>query len=43
MRTLPPATASDGRRLEIIRRASRQRYSRPVAEVESEIAAALAV
>jgi hypothetical protein len=42
MRTLPPATAADRERSDIIRRMSRQRYARPVANVESEIAAALA-
>ncbi len=42
MRTLPPARIADHVRTDIIRRMSRQRYARPAAQVEEEIAAALA-
>jgi hypothetical protein len=43
MRTLPPPSAArDFDRLHIVRRTSRQRYARPVARVEAEIAAAFA-
>jgi Helicase HerA, central domain/TraM recognition site of TraD and TraG len=42
MRTLAPGAPADRERPGIIRRTSRQRYARPLAQVEREIAAALA-
>src|SRR5262249_52885079 len=42
MRTLPPMRANDLERAAIIRRVSRQRYSRPAHQVEQEIQAAIA-
>lgn len=42
MKTLPPGRAHDPDRPEIIRRFTHQRYCRPVAQVEKEIAATLA-
>ena len=43
MRTLAPGATADRERPAIIRRTSRQRYARPLDEVEREIAAALAI
>jgi hypothetical protein len=42
MRTLPPPAAGNGERSAVIRRCSRRRYARPVAEAEAEIREAYA-